>query len=160
MLSANKTLIVYETKMGVTEESAKKIADVLRSKCNLEVDLVDLKEEKTPDLAKYKNVVVGGGVRGGRVYSKTKKFLENYLTGKQVAFFVSSSWAGTPDAESYKNAKTRFVENTLAKYPKLNVVASEAFGGRIKILGKLMLDNTDLSKVEVWAEELGKKFTQ
>ena len=31
--------------MGVTETSAKKIADVLRSKYQLEVDLVDLKEE-------------------------------------------------------------------------------------------------------------------
>ncbi len=158
--SANKTLIVYETKMGVTEESAKKIADVLRSKYQLEVDLVDLKEQNAQNLAQYRNVIVGGGVRGGRVYSRAKKFLENDLSGKNIAFFVSSSWAGTPDEGSYKSARTRFVENTLAKHPKLNVVGSEAFGGRIKILGKLMLDNTDLVKVEAWAEEIGKKFTQ
>ena len=49
-MSANKTLIAYETKGGVTEESARKIADVLRSKYHLEVDLVDLKEQKTPGL--------------------------------------------------------------------------------------------------------------
>ena len=157
-MSANKTLIAYETKSGVTEESARKIADVLRSKYQLEVDLVDLKEQKAPDLTQYKNIVVGGGVRAGRVYGKARKFLENDFSGKHVAFFVSSSLAGTPG--SHENAKTKFVENTLAKYPKINAVSTEAFGGRIRYLRKTMVDNTDLAKVEAWAEELGKKFTE
>ncbi len=153
-----KTLIAYETKIGATEESARKIADVLRSKYQLEVDLVDLKEQKPLDLAQYQSVIVGGGVRGGRVYSKTLKFLKNDLSGKQVAFFVSSSWAGTPG--SYENAKAKFVEKTLTKYPNINPVSTEAFGGRIRYFRKTMLDNTDMAKVEAWAEELGKKFTQ
>jgi menaquinone-dependent protoporphyrinogen IX oxidase len=157
-LSANKTLIVYQTKSGVTAESARKIADVLRAKYQLEVDLVDLKEEKTPDLAQYKNIVIGGGVRAGRVYGKALEFLENDLDGKNVAFYVSSTWAGTPG--SYENAKVKFVENTLAKYLKINAVSTEAFGGRIRYLRKTMVDNTDLAKVEAWAEELGRKFTQ
>jgi menaquinone-dependent protoporphyrinogen oxidase len=157
---SNKTLITYETKMGVTEESARKIAEVLREKFHIEVDLVDLKEQKIPDLTQYSNVVVGGGVRNGKVYSKPLKFLENDFSGKKVAFFVSSSWAGTPKQDSYEAAKTRFVEKTLSKFPQINTVATEAFGGRIKILRKLMLDNTDLSKVETWAEKLGKKFTE
>jgi menaquinone-dependent protoporphyrinogen IX oxidase len=158
--AGNKTLIAYETKGGATEESAQKIAEVLRSKFNLEVDLLDLKEQKVPDLAQYYNIIVGAGVRGGRVYSKATKFLDSDLSGKRVAFFVSSSWAGTPKQDSYEAAKARFVEKTLAKHPNLNVVGADAFGGRIRILNKLMLDNIDLSKVEAWAEELGKKFTQ
>jgi len=157
-MDGNKTLIAYQTKGGATEEAAKKIADALREKFQLEVDLVDLKEQKIPDLAQYQNVVIGGGVRGGKVYGKALKFLENDLNGKHVAFFVSSSWAGTPG--SYENAKARFVENTLAKYPNVNPVSTEAFGGRIRIMGKTMVDNTDLAKVEAWAEELGKKFTE
>ncbi|MGA3112428.1 MAG: flavodoxin domain-containing protein [Candidatus Bathyarchaeia archaeon] len=95
-MAAGKTLIAYITKGGATEESARKIADVLRSKYQLEVDLVDLKEQKVPDLTPYQNIVVGGGVRGGRVYGKALRFLENDLSGKNVAFFVSSTWAGTP----------------------------------------------------------------
>ncbi len=157
-MGGNKTLIAYETKGGATEESARKIADVLRSKYQLEVDLVDLKEQKVLDLAQYRNVVIGGGVRGGRVYNKALKFLKNDFSGKKVAFFVSSSWAGTPG--SYEKAKAKFVENTLAKYPNINPVSTEAFGGRIRYLRKTMLDNTDMAKVEAWAEELGKKFTQ
>jgi menaquinone-dependent protoporphyrinogen IX oxidase len=157
-MDENKTLVAYETKGGATEGAAQKIAEVLRSKYGLEVDLVDLKVQKVPDLAQYRNVVIGGGVRAGKVYNKALKFLENDLSGKHVAFFVSSAQAGAP--ASYENAKVKFVEDTLANYPKINPVATEAFGGRIKILGKTVTDNRDMAKVEAWAEELGKKFTQ
>ena len=94
-MDGNKTLVAYETKSGATEEAARKIAEVLRSKYELEVDLVDLKEQKVPDLAQYRNVIVGGGVRAGKVYDKALRFLENDLSGKKVAFFVSSGNAGT-----------------------------------------------------------------
>jgi len=157
-MDGNKTLVAYETKGGATEEAAQKIAEVLRSKYGLEVDLVDLKVQKVPDLAQYRNVVLGGGVRAGKVYNKALKFLENDLSGKHVAFFVSSGQAGAP--ASYEKAKVKFVEDTLANYPKINPVATEAFGGRIRILGKTVMDNRDMPKVEAWAEELGKKFTQ
>jgi menaquinone-dependent protoporphyrinogen oxidase len=156
-MAENKTLIAFETKLGATKEAATKMAEVLRSKFQLEVDLVDLKKDETPDLAQYHNVIVGAGVRGGRVYGGALKFLKNDLTGKRVAFFVCCSWAGTPG--SYDNAKSQFIEKTLAKYPQVNFVGSEAFGGRIRYFGKTMLDSTDPSKVEAWAEELGKKFT-
>jgi len=156
-MNLNRTLIAYQTKGGVTEESARKIADILRSKYQLEVDLVDLKEQKIPDLTLYRNIIVGAGVRGGRVYGKALKFLENDLSGKNIAFYVSSTWAGTPG--SYDNAKAKFVENTLAKYPKINAVSTEAFGGRIRYFRKTMVDNTDLAKVEVWADQLGRQFT-
>ena len=153
-----KTLVAYETKGGATEESAKKIADVLRSKFQLDTDLVDLSEQKVSTLSEYSNVVVGAGVRAGRVYSKALKFLENDFTGKKVAFFVSCGQGGDP--EKCEAAKVRFAEETLARYPNINAVAWAAFGGQMKILGKKIFDNLDLAKVEIWAEELGRKFTQ
>jgi menaquinone-dependent protoporphyrinogen IX oxidase len=106
-MSTGKTLIAYQSKGGATEEAARKIAEVLRSKFQLEVDLVDLNEQKPPDVSLYQNIVVGGGVRFGKVYSKTLNFLKNDLSGKKIAFFTSSSWGGTPG--SYENAKTKFV---------------------------------------------------
>src|SRR5512137_255724 len=106
-MSQNKTLIAYETKQGASEETARKIAEVLRTKFQLEVDLVDLNEQKALDLAQYRNVIVGGGVRMGKVYSKATKFLENDFSGKRVAFFASSAWGGTP-GEYYDTAKKRF----------------------------------------------------
>ena len=152
----NKTVIAYETKGGATEESARKIAEVLRSKYQLEVDLVDLKKQGIKDCSQYQNFVVGGGVRAGKVYDKALKCLENDFTRKKLAFFVSSGDAGDP--AKYQEAKVKFVENVLANYPNVKPVATEAFGGRMKILGKMVFDNLDLARVEAWAEELGKKF--
>jgi menaquinone-dependent protoporphyrinogen IX oxidase len=157
-MAKNKTLIAYETKQGATREAAKKIASVLRTKHQLDVDLFDLKDKEMPSFQIYTNVIVGAGVRGGRVYGKALKFLKNDFSHKRVAFFISSSWAGTPG--SHDNAKARLVDKTLTKYPLLSIEGSEAFGGRIRYFNRTMLDNTDLAKVETWAEELGKKFTQ
>ncbi len=153
-----KTLIAYETKSGATEESSRKIADVLRSKYQLDIDLVDLTEQKVNDLSQYSNVVVGAGVRAGKVYNKALKFLENDFSGKKLAFFVSCGQGGDP--AKCENAKVKFAEDTLARYPKIDATAWEAFGGKMTILGKKVFDNLDLARVEAWAEELGKKFTQ
>jgi menaquinone-dependent protoporphyrinogen IX oxidase len=157
-MAQNKTLIAYQTKLGASKETAGKIADTLCSKYHLEVDLVDLKEKNLPDLGQYHNVVVGAGVRGGRVYAKALKFLKNDFNGKNVAFYTCSSWAGTPG--SFENARKKYIDNTLSKYPQVKFVDAEAFGGRIRYFGKTMLDNRDMAKVEAWAEGLGKKFTQ
>jgi menaquinone-dependent protoporphyrinogen IX oxidase len=156
---SGKTLIAYETKGGATAESAHKIAEVLRSKYQLNVDLVDLKVQNVSDCAQYQNIVVGGGVHAGKVYGKALKCLGNDFTGKRVAFFVSAG-AGGGDEAAHQKAKTQYAEDTLAKYPKINPVSVEAFGGRMTILGKKVIDNLDLAKVEAWAEELGKKFIQ
>lgn len=158
-MNQNKTLIVYETKLGASKGAATKIAEVLQVKFGLEVDVVNLKNEnELPSMERYGNVVVGAGVRGGRIYGKALKFLKNDLSNKNVAFFVCCSWAGTPG--SYENAKKKFIDKTVVKYPNIRFVSAEAFGGCIRYFGKTMLDNTDLGKVEAWAEELGKKFTQ
>jgi menaquinone-dependent protoporphyrinogen IX oxidase len=155
-MGQNKTVIAYETKGGATEQSARKIAEVLRSKYQLEVDLVDLKKQKIQDCAQYQNFVIGGGVRGGKVYEKALKCLENDYVGKKVAFFVSSGDAG--DHAKYQQAKAKYVENVMSNYPNIKPISMEAFGGRQKILGKTIFDNLDLGRVETWAEELGKKF--
>ncbi|MCW4000853.1 MAG: flavodoxin domain-containing protein [Candidatus Bathyarchaeota archaeon] len=156
-MSQNKTLVAYESKQGASREAAGIVADVLRGKFGLKVDVVDLKEQPTPDVKQYRGIVVGAGVRGGRIYGKAKALLEN-LAGKQVAFFTCSSWAGTPG--SYENAKKQYIEKTVAKHPNVTFVGAEAFGGRIKYFRRLMLDNTDPAKVKAWAEQLGEVFSQ
>lgn len=152
----NKTLVAYESKSGATEESALKIAEVLRSKFQLDVDLVNLKKKDVSDCSQYSNIVIGGGVRAGKVYGRALKCLENDLGGKKVAFFVSSGDAGDP--EKYQKAKDEYVNSVLDNFPNVKPVATEAFGGKMKVLWKTW-DYTNLAKVESWAEELGKKFS-
>ena len=46
MVLMNKTLIAYASKGGATEEAAKIIADRLKSKYDLDVNIVNLRKDK------------------------------------------------------------------------------------------------------------------
>jgi menaquinone-dependent protoporphyrinogen IX oxidase len=157
-LEPNKTLIAYETKGGATEEVAQKIAQTLREKFQIEADLVDLKRQKPPSLDGYRNIIVGSGIRVGKAYDKALKFLEGHFGDKRVAFYVCCGDGADP--EKCESAKVRYIENVLANYPEVKPVSTQAFGGRMKVLGRTVLDNLDLSKAVAWAEELAQKFTQ
>ncbi len=152
-----RTLVAYVTKSGVTRENASVIASVLRDRYGLKVDVVDLKKTLSPNLTKYKNVIVGSGVRVQRVYKRAWKFLEkNDFEGKKVVLFLSSLEAGEP--ENYDDAVKKYIQNILAKYLPVKPFAAEAFGGKMKILGFTIKDNRNVEKVKAWAEELGKKL--
>jgi hypothetical protein len=57
-------------------------------------------------------------------------------------------------------ARMQYLTSTLARYPNVKPVGTEAFGGRIKILSKTVQDNRDLAKIQASAETLGKRLTQ
>jgi len=160
----NKTLIAYVTKGGATKEFALEIANVLRDKYSLDVEVIDLKKAKSPDFSKYRNVVVGSGVRIFRVYKEAVKFIENNnFEGKRVALFLASGKAGVP--KTYGQAIEDYInKQLLKKNPQLKPIAAEAFGGRARFLGKDMAPpgyaEQVLSKVRAWADELGKKLTE
>ena len=82
--------------------------------------------------------------------------LEKDFENKKVAIFLSSGEGGEPD--KHEQAITKYIKNVLAKYPHVKPVAIEAFGGRMKIMGKTVTDNYKAEKVKTWAEELGKKL--
>ena len=154
----NKTLIAYTSKGGATQEAAQIIADVLKTKHNLDVDVVNLRKDKKKlqNLAQYKNIVVGSGVRSGKVYDEALDFLKQDFGNKKLAFFVCSGDAGDP--EKYEEACTKYVTQVLANYADLKTVATEAFGGRQKMLGRTVFNNFNPEKVGAWAENLGNKL--
>lgn len=152
----NKTLIAYTSKSGATKEASEVIADALRVKHNFEVDLVDLRKS-SPNIKEYVNVVVGAGVRGGKVYGEALDFLKQDFGNRKVAFFVCCGGAGDP--KNYQASCTKYVANVLVKYPNLKTVSTEAFGGRMKLLGKTLFDNVDKDKIRVWAETLQNKLS-
>ena len=83
-MGENKTLIVYATRGGATEEVVLKIAEVLRQKYGFDVDVVNLRKNPSPDISPYRNVIVGSGVRARRVYKEAVNFLErNDFGGKR-----------------------------------------------------------------------------
>ncbi len=151
-----KTLIAYVTKSGVTEESAKIIADVLHSKYGFDVDLINLVKKPSPDLTQYKNIFIGSGIRMQKWYRRALGFLKNDFEDKKVVVFLSSCEAGDP--KSHQQAVTKYITNVLAKYPHIKPLVAESFGGRIRMFGKINIDNYDMEKVRAWAEEVGKKL--
>jgi len=157
MEKRNKTLAAYASKSGATEETSQIIAGVLREKFGLEVDLVNLRKEN-PNLAQYKNVVVGAGVRAGRVYGEALNLLKQDFGNRKVAFFVCCGGAGDP--KTYEESCTKYLTKVLANYPNVKPVATEAFGGRMKMLGKTIYDNIDRARIRAWAETLGNKFVE
>jgi len=144
--------------MGAAAEVASEIATVLRKKYDLEVDVVDLKKGPSPDLERYKNIVIGSGVRMGSWTKVALEFLHKDLKGKRVAVFVSSLMAGDP--KMYNEAMNKFIKDVLSIHARFEPVAVEAFGGHLRFLGMTFTDNRDMEKVRAWADELGKKFTQ
>jgi menaquinone-dependent protoporphyrinogen IX oxidase len=100
----------------------------------------------------YDNIVVGAGVRSGKVYDEALNFLKQDFGEKKVAFFVCCGDAGEP--EKYEEACTKYLADVLANYPNLKTVNTEAFGGRMKVLGKTVFDKFDPNKIRNWAEKL------
>ena len=152
-----RTLIVYSTKVGATEKTANQIADVLRDKFGLEVDLVNLVKQSAPCLDPYGNIVVGTGIQQGEIYEETKIFLAKDLKGKKLAYFTCS---GFIYPKTYEGTTTRYITEVLCNYQEFKPIATESFGGYLKILGLPVSRKMDPAKVEAWAEELGKKFTE
>jgi len=150
----SKTLIAYASRGGVTREYSEIIAEVLREKYGHEVDTVDIRKNKSPNVSDYDNVILGTGVRIQRVYKEGLGFLKKDFGDKRVAVFLSSNEAGTPD--SYDDAVRKYMDPIRENHP--NLVDIEGFGGRIRVLGKTTVDLSDPEKAKIWAEQLGEKL--
>ncbi|NLP36170.1 MAG: flavodoxin [Firmicutes bacterium] len=82
-----RTLIAFAGKYG----STKKAAHLLRDKFSGEVTLVNLTEEKPPDLDTFDLVVIGGSIYAGFIRPEVRKFCRDNLatlTGKKLGLFV------------------------------------------------------------------------
>lgn len=156
MTPENRTLIAYATKGGATQKTSDRIAEVLRTKYDLQVDEVNLAKQSIPNLASYNNIVVGTGVRKGAIYDEALRFLSQNFEKKRTAYFTCS---GFIYPKSYDETVVMYTKNVLANYPGFRPIATEAFGGYIKILGLQLARKMNSDKVESWAEQLGKTFS-
>ncbi len=83
-----KILITYVSKTGTTEEIALKIGEILKEKG----DVVDVKKvNEVKDVSEYEIVILGTGVRIGKVFSESVNFLKkfkNELEKKKLYYFI------------------------------------------------------------------------
>jgi menaquinone-dependent protoporphyrinogen oxidase len=149
-MSQEKTLVAYATKGGTTEEYSKAIAKVLRDN-KWQVDVVNLKKNHNPDLAPYRNVIVGSGIKMQRMHGDGRKFLEKNFGDRKVAIFLSS-------LEPRDEAIEKYIEKILEKNKKLKPIDIEVFGGRMRFLGKTREDKMDVDKAKEWAQKIISAF--
>lgn len=130
-----KALIVYGTRYGATEMTANEIADVFREE-GLDVNLVNLKNEKVKDVTGYDLVVVGSGIKIKKWTKEPEKFLSKFqkeLQQKKVALFISCGAKYPLDEKAdveteLEYARTHHLEEKAAKYG-LQPIAFGLFGG-------------------------------
>lgn len=123
----------------------------------LEADLVNLVKQSPPSLEPYRNIVVGTGVRRGRVYGEALLFLGSSFGDRVLAYYTCS---GFIHPKTYEETVTMYTTDVLAGYQGFKPVATVAFGGYLKILGVQVSRKMNLSRVEAWALELGKRFSR
>lgn len=154
---ANKVLIAFATKNGATKDTAQQIAQTLRNKYALEVDLVDLQRDSHPDISQYNSIIIASGIRMGKWYKEALQFLKNNFEGKKIAIFVSAMYQGG-NPKTYPIAVERYLEAVAKECLNVKPIAMEVFGGQMKVLGRVTADNRDQNKINEWAQTLGEKL--
>jgi menaquinone-dependent protoporphyrinogen IX oxidase len=151
-MSENRTLIAYVTEGGTTEDYSKAICSILTDEFKMQVELVNLKKDHNPNLALYRNVIVGAGIKKFKMYKEGVEFLEKTDFGdRKVVIFLSSLM---PRDEAIK----KYIDVILQKNIKLKPLAVEVLGGRMKILGRTIQDKTDIEQSKAWARKIAEQL--
>lgn len=130
-----KAAILYATRTGTAKKCAEYLCKALGT-----ADLFDLKTDRC-DLSKYDTVIIGGGVRIGRVPKPAAKFLaqnKEALLQKKLGLFLC---AGFTDEENGKKQLEQNFPTELLRH----ACAVACFGGeicmdRLKGLDKMMVN--------------------
>jgi menaquinone-dependent protoporphyrinogen IX oxidase len=166
----SNTILVYATRWGATEETAKEIKRVLENNFNINVDLANLKDKKkenrNPDITPYENIIIGISVARFRWAKEGKTFLKKrkkILATKRLFVFVSSGGAGEAyqrkDMEEYERLQNKWIDSNLNKWG-IKYTSRKALGGRFVGQFADRGDNRDWDQIRAWAEEVGAIITK
>jgi menaquinone-dependent protoporphyrinogen oxidase len=117
-----KTLIVYATKHGCAEQSARKVGAALYG----EVTILNIKDVREISLAAYDAVAVGGSIHAGKIQGSVRDFCAKHLEAlkaKRLGLFICHMEEGA-------KAEAEFA----AAFPKELIDAATAkglFGGAL-----------------------------
>ncbi len=159
----SETILVYATRFGATTETAKEIIKVLNDKFNVEVDMVNLKDEKTKDydISNYDNIILGVSYAKFNWAKEGKSFLQRnkeILDDKKLFVFISSGRCGgawkSKNYKKYEELQKKFIDNKLAKLG-LQFTSRRAFGGYYINQPPEKAETRDWDMIRSWAEEIG-----
>lgn len=117
-----KTIIIYSSKYGCTEDCAK----ALKNKLNGDCKLVNLKKAGAADFQQYDWAIIGGSIYVGKIQKEVKLFCERNLKElltKNIALFMCCT---TPDQVN-DFFKSNFSSKLLA-----HAIKTVNFGGDLR----------------------------
>ncbi|WKY44753.1 flavodoxin domain-containing protein [Eubacteriaceae bacterium ES2] len=159
-----KTLILYASNCGYTEDCAKKLKNMLSG----EIAILNIEKQAPQDLSSYDTVLIGGSIYMGQIQKKIKAFCstnENILQEKNLGLFISCATA-VKDLEAidafYKSAFPEALLN--------HADCIENFGGELRmdkmkfshrLIAKMMMKSAkeDQPPVRPLAENVEKMAT-
>lgn len=125
---SSSILVGYATRYGSTREVAEAIATTLCD-CGLDVDLQPMRDVRA--LTEYSAVVLGAPLIMFRWHKDARRFLARHRTAlmeRPVAVFALGPVHDPHDAKEWQASREQLTAE-LAKFPWLNPVACELFGG-------------------------------
>ncbi len=133
-----KTLIAFTTKYGCTEKCVSKLAQGL----NGDVETVNLKTQKSPDIQDFDKIILGGSIYAGRIQKELQNFTSanlEALQDKKIGLFVCGMQEGE---EALQELNAAFPESL-----RKTAVAKEFFGGEFIFSKMKFLDKAIAKKV-------------
>lgn len=147
-----RTLIVYATKHGCTENCSKLLKDKLIG----EVTTVNIKKDTIPDINSFDNIIIGGSIYVGKIQKEISKFCTenlNLLNEKNIGLFICSMQKDNVETE---------INSSFPKELLNHAAAKESFGGEfifkkmnfferfiIKTIAKTEKDISDVSEENI-----------
>ena len=163
----DRTLIIFGTRKGTTENTVRVIAEtlVLKHKHQVEITNINSIRKFRKRLGEFNNLIVGSSIVSGRWKSSVLRFLKKHrFRDQKIALFVTAG--GTMNKEnkygySREQAREEAIHNYIDKYLEqfdFTPIAKTAFGGMVIRSGKEKFNSWNREDIEAWAIQLGKLF--
>jgi len=172
-----KTLVLFSSGYGATQEIANNIGTVLREDKEIQVEVASIDDVELID--EFDAVIVGSSVRAEHPTANVMDFIalhRHQLEHKKIAFFLVCLMANNQDGR--EKVKNDYMPYILDRYPNLHPISIEAFGGKIdfdklnpvmqmlmeRVLAKTgiptvgSVDTRDWAFIKSWALQLREKL--
>ena len=165
---SKSVLVGYATRYGSTREVAEAVAVTLRE-CGLAAELQPMREVRS--LAGYSALVLGAPLYMFRWHKDARRFLSRHrkaIAERPVAIFALGPVHDPHDESEWESSRAQ-LDKELAKYPWLEPLALEIFGGKfdpenlrwpINLFAgsEPATDIREWEAIRTWAGELAAKF--
>jgi len=153
-----KTIILYATKHGATQEAARRISDRIEGS-----EIHDLKQENVPEIADYDCIILGSSIYASRIRKDAKEFLSQNaetLKEKNLGLFLCGM-EGEQEKEFFKiNFPNDILDSARATCFLGGIFDPEKASALDRMIMKVVtkklayMDTIDNDKIEEFVKEL------